>query len=731
MLGGASVNCYRVDWTGNTALPSALLEGFIYRTSMQYDALNRITQMTYPEDFDGAGSEKTLIPSYNSAGALEKVELDGTDYVSHIAYNAKGQRILAAYGNGIMTRYAYDPLTFRLLRQRTESFTKSSWTYTSAGNVKQDSAHQYDLSGNILQTHDKTTACGIGGSNTLDKDFEYDPLYRLISANGRENSPTITPEWDDTYRSTNNTLTTAYTQKYEYDKLGNITLLNHNGNNSFNRNFNYAPFSTGNLLNSVVAGSNTYNFSYDACGNMLTENASRIFEWDAVDRLRSFRIEASGNITKYTHYLYDAGGKRVKKLVWTQGGNYDSYTYIDGVFEYRTDGVKTQNLLHVMDDQSRIAMRRLGDAFGDSTPDIQYTVENHLGSSLIILDSGGSDINEEEYYPFGETSFGSYALKRYKYCGKERDDESGLYYFGARYYSAWTCRFLSVDPLAKKYASQSSYVHADNNPINNVDYNGEGTDGERDGNSGQKPAVTGNSPSADGSGEKAANATEAKIDLHKLYPDGNIPKPGDSPTDFSHLIGKDEYYIARKVDFELRNPGKEAPSYYKEYGHKYLHEFKYETKENLTPEGKIWLDKALVNLQKAIETKLSSERNGTSKERIELNSEAFTNFAFDSHVKAYEDAGILTLSVMDKVKISLTVEPKDLFSSRGIKQALIVAADQLNTYMNDPLFGLSQAAEAVIKQNEIENEVTKYVLEHVGVPLKNMNIILQPQKLLK
>ena len=47
-------------------------------------------------------------PHYNRAGALEHVELDDTTYVERIAYNAKGQRTLIAYGNSVMTRYAYD-----------------------------------------------------------------------------------------------------------------------------------------------------------------------------------------------------------------------------------------------------------------------------------------------------------------------------------------------------------------------------------------------------------------------------------------------------------------------------------------------------------------------------------------------------------------------------------------------------------------------------------------------
>jgi len=87
-------------------------------------------------------------------------------------------------------------------------------------------------------------------------------------------------------------------------------------------------------------------------------------------------------------------------------------------------------------------------------------------------------VNREEYYPFGGTSFGSYAKKRYRYNGKEKDEESGLYYYGARYYATWTLRFYSTDPQAPSTVHQSSYCYADNNPIMFQDINGESTGGE-------------------------------------------------------------------------------------------------------------------------------------------------------------------------------------------------------------------------------------------------------------
>ncbi len=470
IFGGGTIECYRVDWTG---FPN-ILDATVFETTMEYDALNRITKMLYPEDLDT--ERKELVPTYNRAGALEKVEMDSTTYVEHISYNAKGQRLLIAFGNNVMTRYLYDSKTFNLKRQRSEKYIKSDWTYTSNGGVKQDTAYIYDLIGNITDTSEKNvTQCGIGGADSLDRIFSYDPLYRLLSANGRENAPTITPIWDDRYRSSDNTTTTAYTQHFTYDRLGNIQKLQHIGNNDFTRNFNYS--NSHNKLNSIDIGMTNYAFTYDACGNQIQETVSRHCEWDAFNQMRCFYVDdGSGNITKYTQYLYDASGNRVKKITWKPASDYDSISYIDGVFEFRTDGTDEQNLIHVMDDQSRIAMIRLGDDFGDTTPAIQYNLEDHLGSSVVLLETNAANISREEYYAFGETSFGSYAKKRYKYSGKERDEESGMYYYGARYYSAWTCRFTSVDPKSPEYSWQSSYVFAANNPIMFIDVNGEGPD---------------------------------------------------------------------------------------------------------------------------------------------------------------------------------------------------------------------------------------------------------------
>jgi RHS repeat-associated protein len=101
----------------------------------------------------------------------------------------------------------------------------------------------------------------------------------------------------------------------------------------------------------------------------------------------------------------------------------------------------------------------------------RYIYSNHLQSSALELDIKGDVISYEEYHPYGTTSYHAKndtikaTAKRYRYTGKERDEESGLYYHGARYYIPWLCRWCAVDPLESKYAGLSSYHYSFNNPV--------------------------------------------------------------------------------------------------------------------------------------------------------------------------------------------------------------------------------------------------------------------------
>ncbi|MDE5420601.1 RHS repeat-associated core domain-containing protein [Ancylomarina sp. DW003] len=125
-----------------------------------------------------------------------------------------------------------------------------------------------------------------------------------------------------------------------------------------------------------------------------------------------------------------------------------------------------------MDDKERIAL--IEKESGQTV--VRYQLNDHLGSSAIELDENANIISYEEYHPFGTTSYqklnGNISQKRYKYVGKEHDNETGLYYYGARYYASWLCRFVSVDPLSIERQWLTPYNYVQNNPINRIDPTG-------------------------------------------------------------------------------------------------------------------------------------------------------------------------------------------------------------------------------------------------------------------
>ena len=115
---------------------------------------------------------------------------------------------------------------------------------------------------------------------------------------------------------------------------------------------------------------------------------------------------------------------------------------------------------------------------GQTTSILRYQYDNHLGSACLELSDSVHIIIYQKYYPFGQTSYYTSSssiedsLKRYKYCGKERDEETGLYYYGMCFYADWLCRFVSVDPLQFKYSELTPFQYASNNPVTMIDLDG-------------------------------------------------------------------------------------------------------------------------------------------------------------------------------------------------------------------------------------------------------------------
>jgi len=534
--GDWSQAAYRVNWeppAGQTigSYADTLLDPTTYDITTTYDALKRPTTIQAPVDV--TGHRCTLTPTYDRAGALTHIELDGAPYIERLAHNARGQRTLCVLGNGTMTRYAYDPDTFRLARLCSEpcqpmgpSATGGPTGWRPSGAPVQDHGYAYDLVGNLLSLTDTTPGAGIPPQpDLLRREFTYDPLYRLLSATGREADLTSAAyPWIDNPAVPDATKVRGYTESYLYDAVGNLLNLNHQATTSipggsYVRTFNQDP--AGNRLQSLTSGASSYSYTYDACGNLTSETTSHLFEWDHANRLATYRTQPTPSTEPsiYTQYRYDSGGQRVLKVTRNQGGALRVTAYIDGLFErliLTSAGTSTEHdTLHVLETKTRVALVHVGaPAPGDTTPSVLYQLADHLGSSEVVLDAAGAFVSREEFLPYGETSFGGYAKKRYRFTGKERDEESGLYYHGARYYAPWLCRWTSCDP-AGIVDGPALYGYARDNPLSYVDQSGQqSTDPDVTGTT-PVPAPTGGSgtdiamPGPDASNEELLNFAAA------------------------------------------------------------------------------------------------------------------------------------------------------------------------------------------------------------------------------
>jgi len=489
------------------ALEAALaphLEAEPFANSTSYDALNRPLTLTTPHT-------PTMQPSvirlgYNAANLLERVDanlnsaaINGqpvwTSFVSNIDYDAKGQRMVIDYGNGVSTTYAYDEKTFRLTHLQTlrgiEALQDLFYTYDPASNItaiRDDAQQTIFFANQMIEPH---------------TGYTYDAIYRLIEAAGREhlgqtngqrNSPTA-PDGFNAFHTNlphpgDGQAMGTYSETFIYDAVGNFKEMNHRGTDpahpGWTRSYVYNELSpleqntVNNRLSSTTISGTIESYTYDTHGNMTTMPHLPQMDLDFEDQLQMVDLGGGGK----AYYVYDAAGQRVRKVWEKSPGLAEERIYLGG-FELfrRRNGAGAITLeretLHVMDDKQHIALVETRTQGNDGSPAqlIRYQFSNHLDSASLELDDVGEIISYEEYYPFGSTSYQAVRSgvevnpKRYRYTSKERDEETGLYYHGARYYAPWLARWMSSDPIGIEDGI-NAFVYVKLNPITSVDRNG-------------------------------------------------------------------------------------------------------------------------------------------------------------------------------------------------------------------------------------------------------------------
>ena len=201
--------------------------------------------------------------------------------------------------------------------------------------------------------------------------------------------------------------------EYEYDENGNLT-------KDLNKNITAIQYNCLNLPSRVMfANGNSISYLYDAAGRKL--RTVHVLEGDSVT------TDYCGNV------VYENG---VPQILLTEVG-YVSLT--DGKYH--------------------------------------YYLKDHQGNNRVVVDEEGTVEEVNDYYAFGGlmSTSSRQSVQPYKYNGKELDRKGGLdwYDYGARMYDAALGRFMKTDRFSEKYVSLSPYQYGANNPVNNIDVNGD------------------------------------------------------------------------------------------------------------------------------------------------------------------------------------------------------------------------------------------------------------------
>ncbi len=500
-----------LDWSVDVPL-----EETAYTSHTKYDALNRPTELISPDN-------SVARPRYNEANLLGGLDVNlrgaetATPFITTINYDVKGRRERVSYGNGAVTEYECDPLTFRLVQLKTVRSAEpngfASQILEDPG-VLQDLRYTYDPIGNLTHIKDLALKSVFHDGQLINAvaTYTYDAIYRLIEATGREHigqsalefNPPVGQHRDHPFaglEAHQNDLQALrnYVERYEYDAAGNFVLFRHLANGgSWTRRYEYEEDSQieggkkSNRLTTTTVGNGVNKierYNYDIQGNMTSMLHLTAMLWNFENQLQLIDLGGGGS----AYYVYDAMGNRVRKVIESHNGvRQKERIYLGGFEVYRefNGGGATVKLeresLHVMDDKKRVALVETqttenNNPIESPTPLLRYQFGNHLVSTSLELDAEGALVTYEEHHPFGTTSFqagrsvAELSLKRYRYTSKERDEESGFYYHGARYYAPWLGWWVSCDELQGDIRIPMSlhrYLYAHGNPVIYVDPDG-------------------------------------------------------------------------------------------------------------------------------------------------------------------------------------------------------------------------------------------------------------------
>ena len=443
-----------VDWPQSDEAQDELVERQAYTTTWRYDALGALLEQTDAKD-------NRQQWRYGQQGWPAEVALtlkDGERQVlmDQRAYNAGGQIVSERAGNDVTKVARYCEQDGRLLELKV-------YRKGQAAAPLQQLVYEYDPVGNILSLSDLVQPTQWHSNARIDaiSRYQYDTLYQLIQASGRENSANTGGQKLPTavqFGATDRGLWRNYTQHYAYDAAGNLTRLRHvpSSGTGYTREMQVAAFSN-RAVPSVQGRQVQWDEAFDANGNQLSLDGVQQAVWDVRNQLTyTTQVQREKGDPDVESYLYDSQGRRALKVRSREARTkpYTQGTYYLPGLQVHKQSTQRFNVLDIDTGGGRVTVVQWesGKPREMSAHQLRFSVLDHLKSCALELDEQARLLSQEHYYPYGATAWwatsnsirGDHKVRRYS--DTERD-ATGLYYYGARYYAPWLQRWISPDPM--------------------------------------------------------------------------------------------------------------------------------------------------------------------------------------------------------------------------------------------------------------------------------------------
>ena len=446
---------YDIKGRMTKSVQNNLLSGYDI-TSTVYTFSDKPSGVTHTHTASGKTTRTEVYTyTYDHADRISKVQhsLGGTSITLYDAtYDNFGRLLTKQYHGTSINKltYAYN-LRSWLTGISGTCFTQNVYYNTGVGTAK----YNGNISSITWKSGNESTVRGYK--------FTYDGLDRVLNA---------------TYGETASISTNAnrFSENVTgYDKNGNIKSLQRYGQ-------------TGASAYGLID-----NLTFTLNGNQLSRVDDAVmasaygggFEFkDGVKQVGEYTYDANGNLTKDLN-------KGITDIQYNCLNLPSAVTFSDGstiTYVYAADGTKLRtvhkiggattttdycgNVVYENGAQKLLITEEGYITLSDNK--YYYYLKDHQGNNRVVINQSGAVEETNHYYLFGGVFASSTSTQPYKYNSKEYDTKKGLnwYDYGARHYDAVLGRFMTVDPLAEKYYSESLYTYCYSNPINCIEPNG-------------------------------------------------------------------------------------------------------------------------------------------------------------------------------------------------------------------------------------------------------------------